>query len=536
MDIAFGLGPRINAVSRIHGDASFCVELLTERYHNRAQQLVDLTELANTRRKAMQAQVLAQARAQLLQKDLSTSAAIVLVSDAWPPGVLGIVAGQLAREYNRPAFIFRIEARDIDPKIDLEDERSDRSPPQISEDKTQPPSVPTEAIATGSARSIAGIDLYDLLQTNEDLLSSFGGHPLAAGLRLPVANLPLLEQRLNQSLRRRFPAGLPRPVLEIDLDVTVAELGQSLFRQIAQLEPYGMGNPIPKLLVKQVHFEEARYRNRADAHGSKVRYPFTTLMLCDRTGRIPGIWWGHASYELPTGICDVVVELDYMSARRDRPHATFDYQVRLIDIHPVEAETIVGNQSIQPIDLRGQPTATIAAKLATLPNAIVLDVCPSSWSEIICHYQGDRPFVLAYKAPNRRSSRQAWETLVGWAKSLHRSGDLAQPSTWADALGLSEQVLSLGLRALKAVGFDIDYKPGSDTSEFSIPTMQIKLDRQATSAIETFQLAVSEADFLKHYFYQVSVEAIARVLSDRVESVTRIKTANVVTNITRVQR
>ena len=105
MDIAFGLGPRINAVSRIHGDARFCVELLVEGDRDRAQRLAEQTELANTRRKGMQAQVERQARLQVEQLDLSTDAALLLASTDWPPGVLGIVAGQLARDYSRPRFL-----------------------------------------------------------------------------------------------------------------------------------------------------------------------------------------------------------------------------------------------------------------------------------------------------------------------------------------------------------------------------------------------------------------------------------------------
>ena len=93
---------------------------------------------------------------------------------------------------------------------------------------------------------------------------------------------------------------------------------------------------MPRLLVQGVQFDNARYRNRKDSRGNKIRYPYTTFTLSDRTGSIAGIWWGHASYELPKGLADVVVELDYMSARRDRPKATFDYQVRLIDVRPHE--------------------------------------------------------------------------------------------------------------------------------------------------------------------------------------------------------
>ncbi|MDF2389191.1 DHH family phosphoesterase, partial [Nostoc ellipsosporum NOK] len=88
-DISFGLGPRINAVSRIQGDAGFCVELLTSRDVKRCNELAEVTELANTRRKSLQKDVQAQVAQKLNQLDLSTTSVIVLVDAQWPAGVLG---------------------------------------------------------------------------------------------------------------------------------------------------------------------------------------------------------------------------------------------------------------------------------------------------------------------------------------------------------------------------------------------------------------------------------------------------------------
>ena len=108
-DISFGLGPRINAVSRIQGDASFCVELLTSRDAKRCNQLAEVTELANTRRKSLQKDVQAQVAQKLTQLDLSTTSVIVLVDAQWPVGVLGLVAGQVAQETGRPTILLSTE-------------------------------------------------------------------------------------------------------------------------------------------------------------------------------------------------------------------------------------------------------------------------------------------------------------------------------------------------------------------------------------------------------------------------------------------
>ncbi|MFM6282006.1 MAG: single-stranded-DNA-specific exonuclease RecJ, partial [Dolichospermum sp.] len=104
-DISFGLGPRINAISRIHGDASFCVELLTSRDIERCQKLAEETELANSRRKSLQKDVQAQVTKKLAQLDLSTTSVIVLEDSQWSAGVLGLVAGQIAQETGRPTIL-----------------------------------------------------------------------------------------------------------------------------------------------------------------------------------------------------------------------------------------------------------------------------------------------------------------------------------------------------------------------------------------------------------------------------------------------
>jgi len=104
-DISFGLGPRINAVSRIQGDASFCVELLTSRDQVRVHQLAEATELANSRRKSLQKEVAQQVNHKITQMDLSTTSVIVLADPQWAVGVLGLVAGQVAQETGRPTIL-----------------------------------------------------------------------------------------------------------------------------------------------------------------------------------------------------------------------------------------------------------------------------------------------------------------------------------------------------------------------------------------------------------------------------------------------
>ncbi|MGD1919539.1 MAG: single-stranded-DNA-specific exonuclease RecJ [Pleurocapsa sp.] len=220
-DISFGLGPRINAVSRIHGDASFCVELLTSKDPQRCSQLAEEAELANTRRKSLQKDTINRVTKKLQQLDLSTTSVIVLEDPQWQGGVLGLAAGQIAQEYGRPTVLLSSGGNNDNEEV----------------------------YARGSARSVNGIDLYQLVKSQSDLLHRFGGHPFAAGLSLPMANLDLFKQGINQQLRQQADIAQMRPQIDIDLVVSVGDLGQDLFDELRQLEPYGMGNPIPKLLI-----------------------------------------------------------------------------------------------------------------------------------------------------------------------------------------------------------------------------------------------------------------------------------------------
>jgi len=119
-DISFGIGPRINAISRIHGDARYGVELLTCCDPERAQTLAQETELANSRRKAIQRDVVKSVQQKLAFLDLSTTSVIVLADEQWQSGILGLVASQIAQEYGRPTILLctaflETDAQDITP-------------------------------------------------------------------------------------------------------------------------------------------------------------------------------------------------------------------------------------------------------------------------------------------------------------------------------------------------------------------------------------------------------------------------------------
>jgi single-stranded-DNA-specific exonuclease len=485
-DISFGLGPRINAVSRIQGDTHFCIELLTSQDVQLCTHLAEATELANTRRKALQKDVLQQVRDRLQQLDLSTTDVILLADEQWQLGVLGLVAGQIAQEYGRPTILLSTETTIAAPES------------------------PQTRLARGSARSVNNIDLYQLVKEQEHLLHRFGGHPYAAGLSLPIENLPLFTEAMNQQLRQRSQAAPPG--LRVDLVVTVAELGKDLFQALKLLEPCGMGNPVPKLLIQNAWCEKIWHKKIQDWQGRQVQYIKTELELWDDSAAIgfAGIWWGHYRDEVPQGRCDVVIELDSNNFKKR-------YEARIIAFR--DRETALPDRAYRQgdwmLDYRQADRADLPAA------ALVLSCCPSSWVEMLvwCRrsQQEQRPLALVYAAPTRRSPVELWQKLVGIAKYLSRTGKTATRIQLLEKLEISDRTLQFGFKGLTQLGFQVS--SGEQGFQVSYESGAIACaDAELTAAIEQFRVAVQEEQFRQQYFYQVpvaTVQAIAAQMIDR---------------------
>ncbi|MEM8642119.1 MAG: single-stranded-DNA-specific exonuclease RecJ [Cyanobacteria bacterium P01_G01_bin.54] len=471
-DISFGIGPRINAVSRIYGDAHFCVELLTSRDPQRCEELALKAELANSRRKETQKRTLDAVQQQLTQLDLSTTNVIVLADAQWSPGVLGLVAGQIAQDYGRPTVLFNLTS---------------------------------DGLARGSARSTHNIDLYELVHSQRHLLHRFGGHPFAAGLSLRAEHLPLFIEGINQELRNYLPDPEQLlPIVTADLAMTVQDLGQALFKDLNLLEPCGMGNPVPRLLLRNCWFRELYNRNIKDSRGQKLKYLKTTFQLWDATAAagFPGIWWGHNKDELnPEQRYDVIVELDYNTYRRQ-------YEVRLIDLRPAASAQVMDWQRLQDglLDWREQ------LPLETTP-CVQVARCPQHWDELHQALQRatvqQQPLALNYAQPDGPNPDAVWQTLVGIAKYLLRTGAIATLTQLQHQMGLDRALLFQGLHLLRCLGFELE----QTAQQLRVLAWQEPDAAIATAAMVRFKAALTEAQFRQRYFAQVSLETVRQQLA-----------------------
>ena len=305
-DSAMGIGSRIAAMSRIQVDGRLVVELLLSRNRDRARELATLAELAHVRRRGLQREVMDEVMVQVRQLDLSLVPAIVLGDPQWEVGVLGYVAEDLVEIYDRPVLLFNT----------------------------------AKGLARGVARAGGRIDFRALLRSNRGLACRMSGNPYAVDLVINGENLALFTDSMIHHFNR---LQTHVQTQNHDLCVTVSELNQALFNDLKLLEPFGRCNPIPKLLVKNVWFEEVRNQKLRDRNNQVVNYIRSTFRLCDDTHRegIWGAWWGHYAEDIPVGRADAIVHL--VNNRRAK-----QYEVQLIGFWPKKEDDLRSIDALNP--------------------------------------------------------------------------------------------------------------------------------------------------------------------------------------------
>ncbi len=493
-DISFGIAPRINAISRIHGDASFGVELLTSQDVERCHELAAETELANTRRKELQKNMTLKVQAKLAELDLSTTSVIVLVDNNWSPGVLGLIAGQIAQEHGKPTIL-----------LSTNDEGD------AGKDKTK--------IARGSARSTQNVDLYQLVNSQAHLLNSFGGHPFAAGMSINVENIPIFTEAIDRQLHAQIDK-LPSLSIQTDLVITVFDLsvssGRDLFEDLLLLEPYGMGNPVPKLLIKNCQFKNIKNKNIQDFKGKTVQYIRTKFELIDASSSkgFPGIWWGHYEHEIPRVNCDAIVELDFNSYEKK-------FEIRLVEVRSAAIVTTISQLNQAQSNLSSHhPLEVLDFRQGSVdrdPNlgAITwVEKCPNNWSELQSYrqkaIQTNSKLALDYQSTNLATSREIFEQLVGIAKYLVNTKEEIELERLGTQINISDRSIRLGLDALVEIGFQISLQPQTNLIAIALsqPQPDRNVDLYSLITVQRFFAAIEEEQFNRNYFLQVPTYAI----------------------------
>ncbi len=222
--IAFQLGPRLNACGRL-GHAADAVRLLTEASEDEAFHIAEHLQEQNDRRRDIEKRTADEAAEMARTRGMTEgdSRAIVLASDAWHPGVLGIVCSRLVEQFGRPTIL-------------------------LAQDGTA---------LSGSARSVPGFDMHAALHACSVHLSRYGGHAAAAGLGMEAHNLASFTEAFCAHTAAALTPEQMVPELAYDLTAQAKELTPAAVEQLARLAPFGQGNPPPTLRINGLRLIES---------------------------------------------------------------------------------------------------------------------------------------------------------------------------------------------------------------------------------------------------------------------------------------
>ncbi len=222
-DIAFRIAPRINAAGRIANPLTALHALLGD-----AASLEQLHTL-NVERQLLTKNLVDPLLSELSHADTTF---LCICSEAFPAGVMGLIAGRLTEATGRPSLVGCIEGE----------------------------------LCRASLRGIPDYDVLDALASCSGLFVSFGGHAQAAGCTFSIAQLPLIQKHLSAHLQSRVPASLLSPTFDVEQPLTPEALTLTHVSMLAALEPFGYGNPEPRFLVRAALFARPRRVGRDSAH------------------------------------------------------------------------------------------------------------------------------------------------------------------------------------------------------------------------------------------------------------------------------
>ena len=218
-DIVFKIGPRINASGRIQNGKE-AVELLIEKDFSAALEKANQINRYNETRKDLDKTMTEEAN-QIVEKleGLEDRRSIVIYNEAWHKGVIGIVASRLTEIYYRPAVVL----------------------------------TRTDNLATGSARSVSGFDVYKAIENCRDLLENFGGHTYAAGLSMKVENVEEFTRRFEEYVTRHILPEQTSAVIDIDAEIDFRDITPKFHADLKKFNPFGPDNHKPVFCTHNVY-------------------------------------------------------------------------------------------------------------------------------------------------------------------------------------------------------------------------------------------------------------------------------------------
>ena len=289
IQIGFVLSPRINAAGRM-GAADLAADLLETTDPAKAEEMARALCELNRERQAVEQAICADAVEQIERLRDEERSALVLASDRWHQGVVGIVASRLSEKYSCPSFMIHLR----------------------------------DGTGKGSCRSYGGFNLFAALESCADLLDGFGGHELAAGFTIPEKNIAAFRVRMNRCARSASGKELPVSSLEIDAPITCpAAVTLQEVEQLSLLEPYGAGNTRPAFALLGATVDSVQ----SVGQGKHLKF-----RLSKGACRFDAIFFSVTAEECGMAAGSRVDAAFYLQANTFR--GTTSLQLQLIDIRP----------------------------------------------------------------------------------------------------------------------------------------------------------------------------------------------------------
>jgi single-stranded-DNA-specific exonuclease len=218
-DVVFKIGPRLNASGRMQSGRE-SVELLISKDMTFAREKCESINLQNEIRKGLDKTITEEATNTIESwTDRKERKSIVIYNEFWHKGVIGIVASRLTELYYKPAIVLTL----------------------------------SNGLATGSGRSLQGIDIYKAIEHCRDLIENFGGHPFAAGLSLKEENVEAFGDRFEEYISNNITVDQLIPQLDIDAKINFSDITPKFFRVLKQFAPHGPDNPKPVFCTRRVY-------------------------------------------------------------------------------------------------------------------------------------------------------------------------------------------------------------------------------------------------------------------------------------------
>ncbi len=314
--IGYTLAPKINAAGRM-SSAELAVELFLTKDEREAARLADALFEANKARQDEENRITEQAYEMIpLDYDTENYPVIVLDSDNWHHGVIGIVSSRITEHFGLPSILISFDG--------------------CVKDKPSPTDV-----GKGSGRSVKGLNLVDALLHCSDTLEKFGGHELAAGMSVTRENLPLFRERINEYAREVLRNASFTPTLDADMELMPSDASISVAEQLNLLEPFGTENPTPVFVMRDMQILEINA-----VSGGK----HTKLSLRGGKNAFVAMYFSHSpsSIEFAEGdFVDILFNLDINEWNGRRT-----VQLLIKDIHSSKserAEHIAGAEKFEKI-------------------------------------------------------------------------------------------------------------------------------------------------------------------------------------------